>query len=215
VCLAVAVGFLCAIAEWGWPGPVAGAASVALVVAVVVAPFKVDDGLDAVPGIARAAVAAGLVLPAVAGLVAVLGLAGLLVFLVLGVTMPGLAALLRGGWRLAAHPPGTRPPGRVPPAALASTPANRTAREERAPRTPHALTSMDDDALCLAWRRSFHLLEVARSAGDRLQVVKQRQEYLDELHRRSPQGLATWLASGARASGNPRPYLRNHRHQAG
>ena len=75
------------------------------------------------------------------------------------------------------------------------------------------LESLDDDALCLAWRRSFLVLQSARSDRDRLAVVAQRQRYLDELERRSPQALETWLASGARAAGNPLPFLRGHRPQ--
>jgi hypothetical protein len=77
------------------------------------------------------------------------------------------------------------------------------------------LSSLDNDALCLAWRRSFLLLEAAHSAVDRLSIVEQRQKYLDELHRRSPQGLAAWLASGARASGNPLPYVSDRWRRAG
>jgi len=38
-------------------------------------------------------------------------------------------------------------------------------------------------------------------------VVQLRQRYLDELQRRCPQGVARWLASGARAAGNPMTYL--------
>ncbi len=193
-CLASTVGFVTAIAEWGWQGPVAGAIGIALVVAVVVAPFKVDDGLAAVPGIARTAVAAGLIPMAVAGLIAAFELAGLLVVLVLVVSMPGLAAHLREQWRRAARPHSARAPD---------------------PPTRHSLVSLDDDALCLAWRRSYRRLETARSALERLSVVEQRQDYLDELQRRFPEGLASWLASGARASGDPRPYLRDHRSQAG
>jgi hypothetical protein len=77
------------------------------------------------------------------------------------------------------------------------------------------LRNLDDEALCLAWRRSFLLLDGARSAAERLAVVEQRQQYLDELHRRSPKGLAAWLASGARASGNPLPYVDDARRRAG
>jgi hypothetical protein len=51
------------------------------------------------------------------------------------------------------------------------------------------------------------LLEGAATAGERLAVVEQRQRYLDELYRRSPDGLAAWFASGARASGDPLPYV--------
>ncbi len=77
------------------------------------------------------------------------------------------------------------------------------------------LSRLDDEALCLVWRRSFLRLETARSAAERLAVVEQRQKYLDELQRRSPEGLAAWLAAGARASGNPLPYVGDARRRAG
>ncbi|HEY9335284.1 MAG TPA: hypothetical protein VIQ79_12705, partial [Kribbella sp.] len=69
------------------------------------------------------------------------------------------------------------------------------------------LARLDDEALCLEWRRSFFRLEAASTASARLAVVQERQRYLDELHRRSPDGLAAWFASGARASGDPLPYV--------
>jgi hypothetical protein len=45
---------------------------------------------------------------------------------------------------------------------------------------------------------------------ENLAVVEQRTRILDELHRRSPEGLAAWWVSGGRASGNPLPYLGEH-----
>jgi hypothetical protein len=72
------------------------------------------------------------------------------------------------------------------------------------------LRTLDDEALCLIWRRSFLLLRDAKSAADSLSVVEQRQNYLDELHRRSPQGLVAWFNSGGRASGSPLPFLHHH-----
>ena len=66
---------------------------------------------------------------------------------------------------------------------------------------------LDDRALCLAWRHSYPMLMAARSPEERLAVVQRRQEYLDELHRRSPEGLAAWFAAGGRASSNPLPFL--------
>jgi len=37
--------------------------------------------------------------------------------------------------------------------------------------------------------------------------VEQRQLYLDEFERRNPTGLAEWLASGARAAGDPTRFI--------
>ena len=85
----------------------------------------------------------------------------------------------------------------------------------RRPDVPEELTALDDDELCLAWRRSFVMLNAAGSPCERLLLVKQRQRYLDELERRSPDGLASWLTSGARAPGNPLPHLRAHPRRRG
>lgn len=72
---------------------------------------------------------------------------------------------------------------------------------------PATLRDLDDEELCLAWRRSFVQLQHATSASVRMLRVQQRQLILDELERRSPDGLAAWLASGCRAAGNPLPFL--------
>jgi hypothetical protein len=60
---------------------------------------------------------------------------------------------------------------------------------------------------CHAWRRSFLLLGAASSILERSRIVGCRQQYLDELERRSPRGLRAWLASGARAAGSPERYI--------
>ena len=67
--------------------------------------------------------------------------------------------------------------------------------------------SMSDDALCLAWRRSYVDLQRSGSVTAQLLVVQERQRYLDELERRNPSGLSDWLASGARAAGDPSRFI--------
>lgn len=75
-----------------------------------------------------------------------------------------------------------------------------------------SLDSLDDAALCRAWRRSYSALHHAESMPAILQVVATRQCYLDELERRNPTGLAAWLASGPRAASDPSRYiLQRHR----
>jgi hypothetical protein len=76
---------------------------------------------------------------------------------------------------------------------------------------PADLRTLDDAALCLAWRRSFVRLGTIRGAAARLAIVEQRQRYLDELQRRHGEAFQSWLESGARASGNPLPYLQDRR----
>jgi hypothetical protein len=63
------------------------------------------------------------------------------------------------------------------------------------------------DELCLVWRRSYFQLQRTADERTRQQIIRARQECLDELERRDRPGFARWLASGARAGGDPRPYL--------
>ena len=75
--------------------------------------------------------------------------------------------------------------------------------------------ALDDGALCQAWRRSYVRLEASRAAEARLEVVRLRQVYLDELVRRHPAEVRQWLGSGARAAGNPLPFIRRPECQGG
>lgn len=83
------------------------------------------------------------------------------------------------------------------------------------PHEPAASTSlpkvdverMSTAALCHAWRRSFTLLDSTSSIVERSRIVGTRQLYLDELERRSPNGLRAWLDSGARAAASPLRYV--------
>ena len=77
---------------------------------------------------------------------------------------------------------------------------------EAAPLLPGAMT---DGELCTTWRRSFGQLQRARSVEVKLQVVNLRAACLDELIRRHPREVHAWMASGARASGDPGPFLRS------
>lgn len=108
---------------------------------------------------------------------------------------------------------------RLVPARPVETPARGGPRDPATRATPvvppapppdlptATLRELDDEELCLAWRRSFVQLQQATSASVRMLRVQQRQLILDELERRNPDGLAAWLASGCRAAGNPLPFL--------
>jgi hypothetical protein len=63
------------------------------------------------------------------------------------------------------------------------------------------------EALCIAWRRSYVQLQRTSDASTRNMIVDVRRGLLDEFERRDRQGFARWLASGARAAGDPRRYL--------
>jgi hypothetical protein len=66
---------------------------------------------------------------------------------------------------------------------------------------------LDTGDLCTAWQRSYFQLLVTRDATARRCLVQRRQDYLDEIERRDPDGFRRWLDSGARPGGDPEPYL--------
>jgi hypothetical protein len=103
----------------------------------------------------------------------------------------------------ASAPPPERLDQRAEPAAAAPA--------DDAQSQPQSLT---DAQLCTAWRVSFSALEKARTEQQRLRIVEERQDCLDELERRNPHGLAAWLASGARAAGDPTRFVLGDRSAA-
>ncbi|SED27949.1 hypothetical protein SAMN04489727_7217 [Amycolatopsis tolypomycina] len=72
---------------------------------------------------------------------------------------------------------------------------------------PVPVAGMATEELCLAWRRSYFLLLLAADLQARRLVVERRQDFLDEIERRDRSGFLRWLADGARAGGDPAPYL--------
>ena len=157
------------------------------------------------------AAASGVGVIAVAGLVVVLQVVALVVLLALTMSAPPVVRVLQGKLTLKAPKPATaaddQPPPEQPLDDLdgAQWPAPDPATVEQS--LPMAPEDLDDDALCWAWRRSYVVLQRSRSAATRLHVVEVRQAYLDELERRNALGLAAWLASGARAAGNPSRFI--------
>lgn len=207
--LATAAGLGCALVSWDVTTVVLCVVLLVLVTGVIAASLWAEDGRRAVPRILRAAFSGGLAAPAAVALIVVLKLAGVLLVLALVATAPPVTSFLRARREAKGDVPGTPPgpPGaRIPATSLVGGPAAEPFVE---------LESLDDEAVCLAWRRSFRRLEAAATAAERLAVVQQRQRYLDELDRRSPDGVAAWLAAGARASGNPLPYVADRRRRAG
>jgi phage shock protein PspC (stress-responsive transcriptional regulator) len=103
--------------------------------------------------------------------------------------------------------------GRLPPDATAGeqlpvpVPESTIHELESAVEPVVEAAELSDDALCLAWRASFSALQKAGSVAERVHVVEVRRAYLEELERRNPPGVAAWLASGARAAGNPARFV--------
>lgn len=75
------------------------------------------------------------------------------------------------------------------------------------PEDPTETLALSDADLCRAWRASFTALQRADSPSQRLRIAEARRNYLDELDRRHPHGTEAWLASGARAAGDPTKFM--------
>ncbi len=117
---------------------------------------------------------------------------------------------------------GPLPAGSGPANALSAVPAERDHRDDQleeprdatsppvADTPPVLVQSLSDEHLCGAWRTSFVALERLLAEGDTAQqalMVSRRQQYLDELERRHPDGVAQWLLSGAHPGSDPAPYI--------
>jgi hypothetical protein len=167
---------------------------------------------------ALGATGAGVGVVAIAGLVVLLEAAVVLVMLAAVVSAPPLVRWLRrrftgksSGTDVAQEQQPSEPPLDDLPTIDWPGPDVMTV-EMSLPMDPE---SLDDHALCLAWRHSYVLLQRSHSAATRIHIVDIRQAYLDELERRNALGLAAWLASGARAAGDPSRFIQHHpsRHQ--
>jgi hypothetical protein len=187
---ALVLGSACAAATWG-VGPVASVAAVTMIVGLSVG--IMIDLRTVRRAVHLAAVAAGVLLSTGAALdslswtdVVLLG------------PLLGAGLLLLADPRSAGGPDTTQgTPER--PEERASVPDPESEQE--------LLRALSDDELCRQWRFSFTALAEARSPDQRAEVVRARQLYLDEIERRHPLELQAWLDSGARAAGNPMPFL--------
>lgn len=198
----VGLGWVCGLLAWGtwlWVYAVLAFAMLAL----LLAPHGDAPGSRRP---ARAAARIVAVVVAAAGLTSALGWAGLGWVLLVVAAHPVLGGRLArtlatdGPVFLAGDTPMT----------LADTGRGIDAQAEgRLARLPDAaaVPTLDDEALCRAWRRSFVHLSASRLPSRRLEVVSLRQAYLDELARRHPAAVMRWLTSGARAASNPMPFL--------
>jgi len=203
--LTVTVGLLCAVASQGWAMPLAEMFAFSFCAGFVAGGFLAGDGWSAAPRLIRISLGTGAVLTGAGGIVAVFGLAGAVWLLALLAISPAVRYCIEHRWLILGDDP--TPSTRHVPADTSSEVPSEPGFM-RAPLTDD-LETLDDAGLCLAWRRSFLMLEGARNEHDRMALVVQRQRYLDELQRRCPDGVAAWLASGARASSNPMPFLGN------
>lgn len=166
---------------------------------------------------ARIARRLGLGLTGAAGLVAAAGVVGFALLVLLAVFSPLVGFLRRSGrWTPADASPQAAQAPTLPSIALSDPsgaaggwgphPGRLAELSRRLPR-PERLADLDDPQLCLAWRQSFLPLSACHDIESLLELVELREKYLDELTRRHPAQMARWLASGARAAGNPMPFI--------
>lgn len=208
--LVSSVGVLCAYSEWGWQGLLAFACTIAVFAAVGGGCVLVDGDRHEAARAVRAISVTAFFVVATAGLVAVFHVTGLFVAVLVALSSPGIISKVRR-WVSPAEVPGSLSPTSALDRPRISNDIPAAAQTLHLPRDVGLL---DDEDLCLAWRRSFILLGMARSTAETLLVVERRARILDELHRRSPDGLAAWWRSGGRASGSPLPFLDRHRSQS-
>jgi hypothetical protein len=210
----IALGLVCGVGVWGVWGPVSSATAIftiAFLMAVLLGKRLWTS--------TRIGFTLALVLIACAGLPAAFGWSGVLLLALVVATSP-VVRLMVGTGRLSgvlrqsvagdsgASPddPGLRVDSCSAPRGTADGSWRTLALCAEIP-DANGVPTLDDHALCQAWRRSYVRLEASRVAEARLEVVRLRQAYLDELVRRHPAQVRHWLASGARAAGNPMPFL--------
>jgi hypothetical protein len=177
------LGLGCAVAVWGWQGPLVAVLVVATVTGVL--PWCLETAPSSWRAGVRVGVRCGVGVTAVAGLVAGCGVAGALLPVILVASWPR--------WRRVDRGPGATLPAVPVPVPVAAWPEPET---------------LDDEALCRAWRVSLWHLQEAATTEVLDAVVRQRQRYLDELVSRHPSEVDRWLRSGPRPGGNPMPFLR-------
>src|SRR3954469_9893464 len=215
--ISFAIGLICDLVVWGVWGPVAAALGI-FVLAFALA-VMVDKSFWTST---RIGFEWGVVLVSSAGLLAAFEWFGALLVLTVALTSPRARILLRTSRLNVMRRQAV--PGHMEDTAesrddtgsldvlgpvLAGSTGGSLRRLVSLAEMPDAdgVPTLDDDALCQAWRRSYVRLEASRGADSRLDVVRLRQLYLDELVRRHPAEVRLWLASGARAAGNPLPFL--------
>lgn len=128
---------------------------------------------------------------------------GLTALAVATLTSPWLVNRWRRDGRRIAVPDPAAPAG--PSAQL--TPSNpAAASDDVRSHLDRVLADLDDSELCNRWQKSF--LELRFTEPDRRwRVVELRAAYLDEMTRRHPRAVSTWLAEGGRAWASPKAYF--------
>jgi hypothetical protein len=155
---------------------------------------------DVIRSTPRLAVLGGLLVLAICGFAAAVGLETLVLVGLIVSSSPPVLARLRPAGHQAAEP--LKPQLREDPPPL-PTPLFLAA-------VARSLCELSDEEICLAWRRSFTRLQGSSTGAQRAAMADVRRAYLDELERRSPEAFAAWIGSGARAAGDPAKFFIRH-----
>jgi hypothetical protein len=128
----------------------------------------------------------------------------------------GLAVLVVGaafaGWLVRAALRG-RPTEPPPPAAPATAAGNRVDVDHRAPSGPVGagrlpVSMLSTSALGHEWLTTTAAMAGPLEPAARQFLISRREEILDELERRDPEGFARWLAVGPTRGNDPAEYVR-------
>lgn len=176
------------------------AAGMHAAIQVTDAPLRLGKSLAVGAGIATGVIGA-------VGLALLIHGAALLVLLAAVASHPAAVSWLQRHLQGVRHTPGASQPSQTKPAEH---------RQPPEPASPLAVAdvelpvdvSLDDAALCRAWRQSYRALHRASSLLELVHIVNARRDYLDELERRNPSGLEAWLASGPHPASDPSRYIR-------
>jgi hypothetical protein len=216
------VGVVVALLSWTWAGVLSAFAGTAVMGGGMTAALQPENTPRPWRRIAVGAVMTGVVVVGSGGLMVLLGPAAVPLVALAALSSPAVLSRVRGWMHKFAAGSATHPVSPDDPEALtdgrcdehlesavtgASVAHDATLAPEPPPEPSPEPETLDDDALCWAWRRSYVTLQQTRSPATRLRVVQVRQAYLDELERRNAVGLSAWLASGARAAGDPSRFI--------
>jgi len=150
----------------------------------------------------KAAAATAAVIFLVTGLVVLAGEVGAAVVVGLAAVTGGVLWLVRT-WlprRAAARRPDAAPGNGSPGPAPAPVPTWQP---------PVSVLPTTD--LGSEWLQTTSALARPVGPGDRQDIIRRRQEMLDELERRDPDGFARWLAAGPAAGSDPATFVRGDR----
>ena len=146
-----------------------------------------------------------------AGLATLAGGFVALLTVVVGVT----AWFVVRGMRSTARPPeasGSSPPGPLPTtgAEVLRLPVPPSGTGSRSGGASSSVAGLTTAALGREWLRSTRALAGRLAPVERQALVGRRQETLDELERRDPDGFARWLAAGPAPGSDPAAYVRGN-----